>query len=175
VGRLRRYKGVDWVIRVLPDVIARVPEARMVVLGDGPFRAALEREAARLSVSASVDFRGFVSAAEKVRWMREAWVLVQPSPKEGWGLTVVEAGACGTAVVATDAPGLRDSVKDGETGLLVPYGDRARLTDALVRVLADPVLRERLGQAGIQWASQFRWEDCGERSLSALLPREVAR
>jgi glycosyltransferase involved in cell wall biosynthesis len=173
VGRLRRYKGLDWVMRALPDVVAKVPETRLVVLGDGPFRAALEREASRLSVSAAVEFRGFVSAEEKVRSMREAWVLVQPSPKEGWGLTVVEAGACGTAVIASDAPGLRDSVKGGETGILVSYGDRARLAETLVRVLTDSALRERLGREGIRWASRFRWEDCGERSLDALLPREV--
>lgn len=173
VGRLRRYKGLDWVMRTLPDVIAKAPDARLVVLGDGPFREALEREARRLGVASAVEFRGFVPAAEKVRVMREAWVLVQPSPKEGWGLTVVEAGACGTAVVASDAPGLRDSVRDGETGLLVPYGDRAKLAETLVRVLGDATLRERLGQAGIRWASRFRWEECGERSLDALLPRQV--
>ena len=59
--------------------------------------------------------------------MREGWVVVQPSPKEGWGLTVIEAGACGTAVVAADSPGLRDSVRRDETGLLVPFGDDAAL------------------------------------------------
>lgn len=169
VGRLRRYKGLDWVMRTLPDVIAGVPGARLVVLGDGPFRAALEHTAARLGVASAVEFRGFVTAAEKVQWMREAWVLVQPSPKEGWGLTVVEAGACATAVVASDAPGLRDSVRNGETGILVPYGDRRRLSEALIRVLTDSALRERLANAGIAWAHRFQWPDCGARSLDGLL------
>jgi glycosyltransferase involved in cell wall biosynthesis len=169
VGRLRRYKGLDWVMRILPEVIAGVPGARLVVLGDGPFRMALERAARHLGVASAVEFRGFVGAAEKVRWMREAWVLVQPSPKEGWGLTVVEAGACGTAVVASDAPGLRDSVRDGETGLLVPFGDSRRLRETLVRVLTDVELRDRLAAAGIAWAQRFQWPDCGARSLDALL------
>jgi glycosyltransferase involved in cell wall biosynthesis len=169
VGRLRRYKGLDWVMRALPDVIAGVQGARLVVLGDGPFREALERAAQRLGVAGAVEFHGFVPSAEKVRWMREAWVLVQPSPKEGWGLTVVEAGACGTAVVATDAPGLRDSVRNGETGLLVPYDDRRRLSETLIRVLSDSALRDRLAAAGITWSRRFQWPDCGARSLDALV------
>jgi glycosyltransferase involved in cell wall biosynthesis len=168
VGRLRRYKGVDWVMRTLPDVIAQVPEARLIVIGDGPFGADLRRAAQRLGVAGAVEFRGFVPMAEKVEALRRAWVLVQPSPKEGWGLTVVEAGACGTAVIAADAPGLRDSVRHDETGLLVPYGDRAALGRALVRVLTEAPLRERLAAAGVNWARRFTWPDCAARSLAAL-------
>jgi glycosyltransferase involved in cell wall biosynthesis len=82
---------------------------------------------------------------------------------------VVEAGACGTAVVAADSPGLRDSVRRDTTGLLVPYGDDAALADALVRVLEDAALRERLAAAGIEWAARFTWPDCAARSLDALL------
>jgi glycosyltransferase involved in cell wall biosynthesis len=168
VGRLRRYKGLDWVLRALPAVLARVPEARLEVIGDGPHAAALAAETARLGLGRAVEFVGFVPIAEKVRRLQSAWALVQPSPKEGWGLTVVEAGACGTAVVASDAPGLRDSVRRDETGLLVPFGDTAALADALVRVLTDAPLRTRLGAAGVQWAAQFRWDECGRRSLDAL-------
>jgi glycosyltransferase involved in cell wall biosynthesis len=168
LGRLRRYKGVDWAMRVLPRVRERVPGARLVVVGDGPFRPVLERAAARLGVSGAVEFRGFLPAAEKVRALQQAWALVQPSPKEGWGLTVVEAGACGTAVVAADSPGLRDSVRRDETGLLVPYGDDARLADALARVLGDAALRARLEAAGRAWAARFTWPDCARRSCDAL-------
>jgi glycosyltransferase involved in cell wall biosynthesis len=146
-----------------------VPGARLVVVGDGPYLPELTRTARRMGIEHAVEFAGFLPLAEKVRRLREAWVLVQPSPKEGWGLTVVEAGACGTAVVAADSPGLRDSVRDGETGLLVPWGDDARLADALARVLEDRALRQRLGAAGIAWAGRFQWPECGRRSLDALL------
>ncbi|HUK63761.1 MAG TPA: glycosyltransferase family 4 protein, partial [Dongiaceae bacterium] len=168
VGRLRRYKGVEWLMRALPRVHARLPEARLVVVGDGPDRARLEARAAHLGVREAVEFRGFLPRAEKARLMREAWVLVQPSPKEGWGLTVVEAGACGTAVVAADSPGLRDSVRRGETGLLVPYGDDARLAEALLRVLEEPATRDRLAAAGTEWAARFHWPECGRRSFDVL-------
>ena len=124
---------------------------------------------AREGVEASVAFTGFLPIAEKVRRVSEAWVLVQPSPKEGWGLTVVEAGACGTAVVAADSPGLRDSVRRDETGLLVPFGDDAALAEALGRVLGDTALRVRLDEAGRAWAARFTWPDCARRSLDQLL------
>ena len=168
VGRLRRYKGVDWVMRTFPAVLDRIPDARLVVIGDGPFEAALRRAADRLGVARAVDFLGFLPSPEKVRRLREAWVVVQPSPKEGWGLTVIEAGACGTAVVAADSPGLRDSVRRDETGLLVPYGDDAALAAALVRVLEDRPLRERLASAGIARAPTFSWPVCAAASLDAL-------
>jgi glycosyltransferase involved in cell wall biosynthesis len=169
VGRLRRYKGVDWLLRSLPAVRSRLPDTRLVVIGDGPDRARLEAQAARLAVLDAVEMLGFVSQAEKARRLSEAWVLVQPSPKEGWGLTVVEAGACGTAVVAADSPGLRDSVRSDETGLLVPFGDDAALAAALVRVLGDAALRERLAAAGVAWARRFTWPQCARASLEALL------
>jgi glycosyltransferase involved in cell wall biosynthesis len=168
VGRLRRYKGLDWVMRSLPAVLARVPDARLEVIGDGPWAGALRAEAGRRGVAHAVDFLGFLPGAQKVRHLQSAWALVQPSPKEGWGLTVVEAAACGTPVVASDAPGLRDSVRRDETGLLVRFGDTAGLSQALVRVLTDATLRARLGRAGAEWAARFRWDDCGRRSMAAL-------
>ena len=169
IGRLRRYKGVDWVMRAFPSVLRRVPGARLVVIGGGPFGPELRRAAARLPVSDAVEFLGFVSLEEKVRRLRSAWVLVQPSPKEGWGLTVVEAGGCGTAVVAADSPGLRDSVRHDVTGLLVPYGDDRRLAETLAAVLEQSELRERLAAGGREWARRFDWRDCAARSLDFLL------
>ena len=168
VGRLRRYKGLDWVLRALPAVRARVPDVRLEIVGDGPYAGALRAQALRLGLERAVEFLGFLPGEEKVRRLRASWALLQPSPKEGWGLTVMEAAACGTAVVASDAPGLRDSVRRDETGLLVPFGDDAALADALVRVLTDHALRERLARAGLVWASRFRWDECGRRSMDAL-------
>jgi glycosyltransferase involved in cell wall biosynthesis len=85
-------------------------------------------------------------------------VVVQPSEKEGWGLTVIEANACGTPVIATAVPGLQDSVRDGETGLLVPPRDEAALAAAMVRVLGDAALRERLARGAREWAARFSWD-----------------
>ena len=169
IGRVRRYKGLGWVLATLPRVLRQAPDARLVVVGDGPYLPELKLEAARRGLAHAVEFRGFLPAADKVRSLQEAWVLVQPSPKEGWGLTVVEAGACGTAVVAADSPGLRDSVRRDVTGLLVPYEDEAALAGALTRVLLDRGLREALAAAGQEWAARFTWPDCARRSLDALM------
>src|SRR5437867_11347254 len=155
-------------MRGVPRLTSRVPDARRIVIGDGPDRRRLDTLLRGSGAEGAVDFLGFLPRAEKARWLRAGWVVVQPSPKEGWGLTVIEAGASGTAVVAADSPGLRDSVRRDETGLLVPYGDDARLTEALARVLLDAGLRRRLGEAGIEWARRFRWPECAARSLDAL-------
>lgn len=168
IGRLRRYKGLDWVLRALPRVRERFPALRLDVIGDGPWQGELVRRVRAAGLADAVRFHGFLPPAEKVRRLREAWALVQPSPKEGWGLTVIEAGACGTAVLAADSPGLRDSVRRDETGLLVPWGDDAALAAALERLLGDAALRERLAAAGVRWAAGFRWDDCARRSLDAL-------
>ena len=169
VGRLRRYKGVDWVFRALPELLRQVPEARLQVIGDGPFAGELKLAAARSGVFRSVEFLGFLPGPEKVRRMQQAWCVVQPSPKEGWGLTVVEAGACGTAVVAADSPGLRDSVRHDMNGLLVRYDDSHALAGALASVLRDRGLRERLERGGLEWSQRFTWPDCAARSLDSLL------
>jgi glycosyltransferase involved in cell wall biosynthesis len=175
VGRLRRYKGVDWVIRVMPQVLKRVPKARLVVIGDGPDRARLEATLQRSGAARAVTFLGFVPRAEMARRMQSAWALIQPSPKEGWGLTVIEAGACGTAVVAADSPGLRDSVRRDETGILVPFGDDPLLERALVQVLEDEPLRRKLAEGGTQWASRFTWAECARRSVDVLLGPNLNR
>ena len=104
-------------------------------------------------------------AAEKVRALQRAWALVQPSPKEGWGLTVVEAGACGTAVVAADSPGLRDSVRRDETGLLVPYGDdaapgRRAVARARRRRAARTARGRRAGVGGALHLARLRRRSC---------------
>lgn len=174
VGRLRRYKGLDWVLRALPAVVEKVPDVRLEIIGDGPHGAALRRTVAKLGLGDRVEFLGFLPGPQKVERLRAAWAVLQPSPKEGWGLTVVEASACGTAVVATDGPGLRDSVRRGETGLLVPYEDVPGLAHAIVRVLTDAPLRQKLEQGGLAWAQRFRWDDCGRRSMEALAGARAA-
>lgn len=164
VGRLRRYKGVDALLDAFRHVRERLPEARLTVLGDGPHRPSLEQRARVLGLGDSVVFTGFVSSSEKVKQLQSSWVSALPSPKEGWGLTVVESNACGTPVVASRSPGLVDSVKDGESGLLVPHGDARALADAILSILTDEELRQRLGRGGLTWAQRFTWDRCADEA-----------
>jgi glycosyltransferase involved in cell wall biosynthesis len=114
-----------------------------------------------------------VSEEEKIRLYRRAWGLVMTSPKEGWGLTCLEAEACGTPVIASDAPGLREAVRRDETGLLVPHGKREALAAAMDRFLGDASLRQRLGEGSLAFASTFSWDRCADETLD-LLERVIA-
>lgn len=158
LGRLKRYKGVDLVLRALAHLRRGGLPARLLVGGKGEHEGALRALAAELGIAEAVRFLGFVSEEEKRDLFRRSWVHVLASPKEGWGISNLEAAACGTPTVASDAPGLRDSVVDGTTGFLVPHGDVPRLAGAVARILGDPALRERLGRQARSFAEGFSWE-----------------
>src|SRR5262249_43785087 len=142
LGRLMRYKSADVAVRAFARVHAELASARLVMAGDGPERGRLERLASKLGVRTSAEFRGFVAHADKVDRLGRSHVAFNASPKEGWGLTVVEANACGVPVVASRRPGLVDSVRDGETGVLVPYSDAAAFAAAALALLRDPARRD---------------------------------
>jgi len=125
-------------------------------------------------VADAVRFLGALPNAGKVAALNAAQVAVCPSPKEGWGLTVIEANACGTPVVASRSPGLTESVRDGETGLLTPHGDHAALAAAIVRLLTDRSLRLRMSDAALAWAHGFDWEAC-YRDSRAVFESAAAR
>lgn len=158
VGRLEYYKGVDVLLDAWCLIGAKNPDFRLVLVGAGTAADDLQSRAAKSPDAARVTFTGFVSEEEKINWMRKASVVVQPSHKEGWGLTVLEANACGTPVVATDVPGLRDSVQPGVNGLRVPRADAPALAEALTRVLEDSALRSILSSGALAWASRFGWD-----------------
>jgi len=159
VGRLERYKRLDVLVDAVAEVRRGGVDAHAVIAGTGDALDAVRAQVRALGLEACVDVPGFVDEAEKVRLLQAAHVAVQPSEKEGWGLTVIEANACGTPCVAAAVPGLRDSVRDGETGLLVPVRDVRALADGLGRVLSDDALRARLAAGALAWAARFRWED----------------
>ena len=144
------------------------------IAGQGDDRPRLERLAGALGVADRTRFLGFVSAAEKRRLMRQAWAVVLPSPKEGWGISNVEAGACGTPALASDSPGLRESVRHGETGFLVPHGDVPALAARMLELARDPGLVARLGAAARVFAAGLSWERAAA-ATEAHLERIVAQ
>lgn len=158
VGRLKRYKGIDFAIRALAIARRHRPDLRLEIAGTGDHRADLERLAATLQLDRSVVFHGFVSEERKIDLMRSAWANVFPSPKEGWGITVIEAAACGTPSLASDSPGLRDSVCHGETGFLVPHGDIDALAARMLELADSPPLMTRLGDRARRFAEGLTWE-----------------
>jgi glycosyltransferase involved in cell wall biosynthesis len=168
VGRLKKYKSIHHLIEAFAVVKQDIPGVRLVIVGDGDDRPRLESVVNRLELGQSVTFTGYVSEQEKAEWMRRMWVMAMPSSKEGWGLTVTEANACGTTVVASDVPGLRDAVEHGHSGLLFPYGDTAALARSIVRVLRDDAERNRLSKGALEFAARFTWDIAASRTINAL-------
>jgi glycosyltransferase involved in cell wall biosynthesis len=175
LGRLQHYKRVDLIVQAFALLAQENASARLVVAGTGTARTELHELVARLNLNDRVQFPGFVSEEEKIRLLRGAWVHVLTSPKEGWGIANLEAAACGTATVASDSPGLRDSVRAGETGYLVPHGDVAALAGKIRTILSEPTLRESLGQGARKFAEQFTWERAADRMEAFLTEVAAAR
>lgn len=162
VGRLKRYKRIDLAIDAVALLRDRGAAVRLLVAGRGDEEPRLRAQVERLGMGDRVTFEGFVTEERKRELLRACWGTVLPSPREGWGITNVEAAACGTPAVAADSPGLRESVVHGRTGLLVPYGDAPKLADALASLAADPARVEALGTAARAFAEGFSWERAAE-------------
>ncbi len=159
VGRLKRYKGVEVALRALALARQERPDLSLDIAGTGDDAPRLVRLAGELGQSGAVRFPGFVTEERKRELYRSAWANLFPSPKEGWGLTVIEAAACGTPSLASDSPGLRDSVRDGVTGYLVPHGDAPALAARMLELANNPGLVAGLGAAARAHACAWSWDD----------------
>lgn len=146
VGRLDEQKGHTYLLDALPEVLRRHPRARLVLVGEGPLRAPLEQQAARLGVLPGIVFTGFRTDVPAVMGAMD--VVVLPSLYEGLPLVLIEALAMARPVVATAVDGSVDVVEDGVSGILVPPADPAALAKGLLQLLDDPALARRLGEAG---------------------------
>jgi glycosyltransferase involved in cell wall biosynthesis len=164
VGRLKRYKGIGLAIRALAVARRARPDLRLDVAGSGDHGVELQRLATQLGQESAVTFLDFVSEGRKVSLLRSAWANLFPSPKEGWGITVVEAAACGTPSIASDSPGLRDSVRHSETGYLVAHGDVDALAARMLELAGDSALVARLGGAARRFAEGLTWERSAART-----------
>ncbi|HEX2187953.1 MAG TPA: glycosyltransferase family 4 protein [Longimicrobiaceae bacterium] len=168
LGRLQRYKRVDLVLRAVAHMRRNGLRVRLVVAGTGAREGALRRLAGRLGIGDRVEFTGYVDEARKLQLLRTAWVHVLTSPKEGWGITVMEAAACGTPTVGSSSPGLWESVVHRTTGILVPHGDATDLAAVLADLLADRDRLEAMGRAARRYALGFSWDRTADRTEAHL-------
>jgi glycosyltransferase involved in cell wall biosynthesis len=157
-GRLEPYKRVDVLLRAAALLRERIPGLEIEIMGRGSDRPRLERLAQELGIAGRTRFHGFVGDAARDEVLARARVCVCPSEKEGWGLTVIEANALGTPVVASDAPGLRDSVRHGETGFLAPPGDVDAFAARIAELLTDDALAQRMSESALAWSRNFDWD-----------------
>lgn len=168
LGRLKKYKCIEHPILVLSRLRERVPQAEYWIVGEGDYRAELERIARERGCGDAVRFFGYREGEEKLSLLHGSRVLLYTSPKEGWGLSVIEANATGLPSVASNSPGLRESVQDGVTGFLVPHGDLDALHDRLLSLLTDDALWRRMSEAGLAWSARFHWDAMAEETLALL-------
>lgn len=168
LGRIKKYKCIEHIIYAMPEILKEVPFAKYYVVGDGDYLPVLKRIVKRMSLEDNVKFLGVYQGKKKVKLIQESKLLAYTSPKEGWGMSVIEANACGVPVIASDSPGLRDSVIDGKTGFLVKHGDIKTLANRIIRILKDEGIRKKLSENAIEWASRFSWDTAAREMLSLL-------
>jgi glycosyltransferase involved in cell wall biosynthesis len=162
-GRLNKAKRPDQAIEAFKIVKSKVPDAELWIIGDGYFSGKLMRIAVE-----GVRFLGSVSNEERRELIKKAWVLVNPSVREGFGLNVVEANALGVPCVAYDVAGLRDAVISDETGLLVKSGDVDALGEAIFQILESDVLRVRLSEKALAYSRGFSWDKVADEFLNVI-------
>lgn len=167
IGRVKRYKRVDHVLMAFKIVKKALPDARLIIAGDGDYLPSLKLLCKRLGLN-DVIFTGKISETEKIMLMSGAWVAVNTSIVEGWGLTITEAAACRTPSVAYNVAGLRDSIKDGETGLLAEDGNIKDLGVKITTILRDSGLRERLSRNAFEYAKQLSWDRAAKEFIRVI-------
>jgi len=158
LGRLRRVKRPDHALKAFIHVKKEIPKSKLWIVGDGPLKKALKKLVKKYGLENDVIFYGKVSEKEKIKLLRRAHVLVFPGIREGWGLVVTEANSQGTPAVAYDVPGLRDSIKHMNTGILVPKDDIKALAKSLILILQHEDLRKKLTKNALEWAKNFNWD-----------------
>ncbi len=164
-GRLKKYKCIDHLIRALVLVVQQVPNVRLLIVGRGDYQKELERLVGKLNLNPYVRFVSTANPHESVKYLNQMWVVANSSPKEGWGLTVIEANACGTPVVAADSQGLCDSVMHGQSGFLYPWGDIDQLADCILKIISNRKLRQKLERGAESWARQFSWDESASKMM----------
>ncbi|MEO0019169.1 MAG: glycosyltransferase family 4 protein [candidate division WOR-3 bacterium] len=174
VGRLKKYKSTEQLLYAARLLKERGRVFQVVVVGTGDDLPRLERIVEKLGLKETVRFTGFVSEEEKIQWYRRSALLVESSIKEGWGLIVIEANACGTPVVVARSPGLVDSSRDGVNGFFYDYGDIPQLAEKIDLLLRDGALRTRLGEQAVSWARQWTWDGATDK-IEVLIKETVER
>lgn len=168
VGRLVPHKRVEIAIDSLARFADQLPDLELHVVGDGYWIDQLREHAETVGVASRVRFHGFVDAAEKHRLLATSWAMSMPSLKEGWGLTIIEAGLHSTPAVAfRDAGGTQESIMDNQTGILADDVDAFH--EALYRLATDEDYRQKLGDNARQHASHFDWATSGRQLHEQLI------
>ncbi len=171
ISRFRRYKGLSFAVRSMKFVLEKVPRAKLVIVGNGD-PTELKEEVSRTNYSGSIQILERVPNtwnAEKMVMLSRSYLLLIPSIREGYGIVVIEANACGTPAIGWAVPGIKDSIVNGKTGLLVPYSDVPALGETIAKVLEkESTQLNDLSQPAIDWAKQHSWDTSADLFAKAI-------
>jgi len=169
LGRMKKYKRIDILLDSIPKVLKEIPDLKVILVGDGDDLPRLKEIVRKKKVEKTVKFTSFVPSAKKIEMFSSSWIAVNTSPKEGWGLTSIEAQACGTPSVVPDSPGLRETVRDEVSGYIYPFGNIEKLSEILIKVLKDKKSVEKMGEQARKWASNFSWDESAKKMKEIIL------
>lgn len=155
IGRIKSYKRIEIAVRTLYTLLKEFPNLKLVIGGSGDHLENIKKLVSKLKINDSVKILGFVSEKTKWEYFQKAWVFLMPSMKEGWGITTIEAASCGTPAVGFNTPGIRDSIRNGLTGLLSE--SEKEFAENVGRLIKDTEFRKTLGDNAKRWAGFFTW------------------
>lgn len=168
VGRLKAYKNLETFIYAAQKIAEKFPETTFVIAGSGEEKKHLSALVQSLKLDTVISFAGFITEQEKVALYQKAWIIVNPSSYEGWGITTIEANACGTPVVASDVAGLKDSVQHGENGFLAKHGSVEEFYTCIVKLVEDTELRKTMSHTAQTYAQRFNWDRSATQFLDIM-------
>ncbi len=168
LGRLKPYKNIDTAIKAFDLVLRKYPEAQLDIVGEGESMKYLRDLVVQLGIQTNVTFHGKVSEEMKASFLAKSWAMLQPSMMEGWGITVIEANACGTPVIASHVNGLKDSVLDRKTGILVNPKKVEEFAEAMIALIENPKYLQQMNGHALSWSRNFTWDKSAEMFYSLI-------
>lgn len=154
----------ELVLRAFAKACHRVSNIKLLMIGGGPLHEKLLKTTEELNVKQYVDIRDWVEMGDAERLIRQSDIMVMPSERESFGVAALEAAAAGVPVIATDVGGIPEIVENDYNGLLISPGDENALTEAIIRLADDSILRQRMGEAGRKIARErYNFQDCLDR------------
>src|SRR3989344_5702101 len=166
LGRIKKYKRVDLLVKIMPEILKIVPRARLLIAGWGTEASAVADLSMRSIQRRRVRIIGPVSEFEKRLLLSRSWVFVNPSIGEGWGISIIEANLYGSPAIAFKVAGLSESINNGITGYLVK--SEKELVSRMCEILQDQKLRARLSKNALLWSGKFNWDDAANQALKVI-------
>ncbi|MCP5063361.1 MAG: glycosyltransferase family 4 protein [Ignavibacteriae bacterium] len=165
IGRIKKYKNIEKVIDTIPNLKIKFPYIKLIIGGSGDHLENLKKYVIKLNLQNHIEFKGFLSEEEKAKLLGQAWVFTTMAEKEGWGITVIEANAMRTLAIGSDVPGLRDSIKNNETGFLVPLNDSKKLSKKIEQLFLDKKELNKISDNAYNWSQEFSWDNSANHFL----------